>query len=122
MVGWLCWLVVRSLFRGSSAAEWASAPQQCRQQGLLGVQAVLGLIKDAAGAAFHGPGADLQAAVGGQAVQHDGAAVSLGDQLFVQAPAGKGPLTLGLFLFLALSGGLALVAGGAVIYARQQRA
>ena len=49
----------------------SGAAQERRQQGLLGMQTVFGLIKDAAVAAFHGARADLQAAVGRQAVQHD---------------------------------------------------
>ena len=48
------------------------APHQGGQQGLLGMEAVFGLIENSAGDTFHHLSADLFTPMGGQAMQHDG--------------------------------------------------
>ena len=88
---------LQAVFRSTFSSTWS---QQGRQQGLLHVHSVLGLIKYAALVAFNHGGADLLAAVGRQAVQHDRPAIGFRQQLAIKAPAPKRPLPFNLLLLL----------------------
>ena len=68
------------------------------------MQAVFGLIKDAACLALHHLGADLLTAVGRQAVQNDRIGCRLLHQGLIHAESRKGLLPLRLFGFLAHGG------------------
>src|SRR5215211_5428748 len=58
------------LTRRNGSARVGGAGEQPRQQGLLGVEAVLGLVEHGRVGAVHDLGGDLLAPVGGQAVEH----------------------------------------------------
>src|SRR5699024_2798840 len=75
------------------------AREQPGQQGLLRVQAVLGLVPDNGGGPVDHGGADLLAAVGGQAVQEDPAGQL--HQLIGDLVRGEGLLSSSVLAFLA---------------------
>ena len=54
-----------------AARQDLQTTEQGSQQGLLGMQTILGLIEDAAGGPFHHTCTDLFAAVGRKAVEND---------------------------------------------------
>ena len=84
--------------RGSEAA------QQRGEQSLLDMQTILGLIEHLAGRPLDDARADLLPPMGRQAMEHDRAAVRLGEQGLIQAPAAEGLLPAALLLLLAHGG------------------
>src|SRR3954466_13903254 len=77
------------------------AAEEDGEQALLEVEAVLGLGEDEGLPPFHDAVADLQAAVGGQAVEDGGVLRRLGHQAFVEAVVGKILHPAGLLALLA---------------------
>ena len=74
--------------------------QQNGEERLLGMQAILRLVKDPAGLTLHHPGTDLLIAMSRQAVQHDRFGIRFCQQGLVQAKPLEGLFALRLFLFL----------------------